>query len=79
MTAHNEWCVCKDCRARDAQQKLDDELFAEKAHISGWPEMGQQSVSIESLYQAFKRRLVQELSARGEINFEHLPLVDKPQ
>ena len=61
---HNEYCVCAACQERDEQQRRDDELFAESVKVPGWPECGDSSVSIEAIYQAFRRRLLKEQGAQ---------------
>lgn len=70
MSEHGEYCYCSKCEAKLAQIASDQKLFDESLMIPGWPECGNSSTSVESIYQAFKRRLVRELCAREQITHD---------
>jgi hypothetical protein len=44
-----------------------EEIFEDKLMTHGWPENGPGRIDVETLYQAFKARLMRELAAQPNV------------
>ena len=59
--ANCEQCDCDECIEAARLQREDEKLFAEVVRVPGYPECGDSTISVEEMYQAFRRRMLREL------------------